>query len=360
MVTHNTVTASSATADFFAVAARDALKKIAEHSGQLGKLVRDDWRNYGHQLLAKRNELGGNDKAFGQWVKDNGLDAPPAQNPGVRSDAMWLARHWEQVVQFYLTHACKDNTDHHPTHIRSACRAAGMEWAIKQADMKKPPSVGWIEAVTPRLTEDAKGYIWQRARAIDHTKKNELELEYGQPIPSRIADDETVITKLVAAIERCAVRHNKDAVRTRIDEESAVLAAEVRTLPERAQAKLERLLAKQAKVQEQSMVLEVERRVTIELDKRMADERRQIANQKASSLLALQSANERLRESELRMKTFDAWMTQEEFKIVLGCLHPDRQPEDQRPKYDRAFQIFNRLQQHMSPSARTLKANGWK
>jgi hypothetical protein len=80
MVTHNTVTASSAVADFHAAAALDALHKIAEHSGQLGKRVREDWRDYGHQLLAKRDALGGNDRAFGRWVKENGLDAPPAQS----------------------------------------------------------------------------------------------------------------------------------------------------------------------------------------------------------------------------------------------------------------------------------------
>jgi hypothetical protein len=357
MVTSNTVTASpAAAADFFAVAARDALKKIAEHSGQFGKRVREDWRDYGHQLLAKRNQLGGNDKAFGQWVKDNGLDAHPAQNPVTRSNAIWLARHWNEVTEFYLRFEPKDQ-DHWPDNIRKACRAAGMEWAVMPVK-KKPKSVGWVTAVTPLLSANAHAYIWQRAAGIDQAKKSELELEYGQPIPSRITDDAD-IAKLVTAIERCATRHNLDAARGRIDEDSAALAAEVRTLPERAQAKLERLLAKQAKVQEQANVLEVERRVTIELDRRMAAERKRIENEDKSTVQALQSANARMREAELRMKTFDAWMTQEEFKIVLGCLHPDRQPEAQRPKYDRAFQIFNRLQQHMSPSVRTRKGNGW-
>jgi hypothetical protein len=223
-------------------------------------------------------------------------------------------------------------------------------------------SLGWIEAVTPRLTEEERSYFFSPvARALTHAKKNALETEYGRPIPRRVvAGDEVAIIDLVAALKRCALRGNQEVASSRLNEESAMLDAELRSLPESKQAKFERLVAKQIKVQEQSMVLEVERRVTVELDKRMAAERKRIENEDASTRVALQHANERMRQAEQRMKTFDAWMTQEEFKIVLGCLHPDRQPEDQRPKYDRAFQIFKRLEQHISPSVRALKANGWK
>jgi len=36
-------------------------------------------------------------------------------------------------------------------------------------------------------------------------------------------------------------------------------------------------------------------------------------------------------------------MTQDEFNIVRGCLHPDKQPESEQAKFSRAFEIFNRL-----------------
>lgn len=359
MVTHNTVTATNAAVELHAAAALDALRKIAEHGGQLGKLVRDDWRIYGQHLLAKRNELGDNDKAFGQWVKDNGLDASPAHNPVTRSNAMWVARHWTEITGFYLSAESKDN-DHHPNNIRQACRAAGMVWALVPKVEKKPPVKGWIGAVHPLLSDAAQRFLLSRANmTINAAKKAEVQAEYGQPIPFLIKDEQTV-ARLVAAIEKCAMRHNQDAASGRLDEETAALDAEVRTLPEKMQEKVERLVEKQLKVQEQTIVIEIERRVTIELDKRMADERRRIANVDASAVVTLQRANDRMREAEQRMKTFDAWMTQEEFKIVLGCLHPDRQPEAQRPKYDRAFQIFKRLEQHLSPNARALKVNGWK
>jgi len=38
-------------------------------------------------------------------------------------------------------------------------------------------------------------------------------------------------------------------------------------------------------------------------------------------------------------------MTQAEYKLIRSCLHSDRQSEAERKKYDRAFEIFNRIGQ---------------
>jgi transcriptional regulator with XRE-family HTH domain len=36
-------------------------------------------------------------------------------------------------------------------------------------------------------------------------------------------------------------------------------------------------------------------------------------------------------------------MTQAEYRLIRSCLHPDKQEESERKKYDRAFEIFNRI-----------------
>jgi hypothetical protein len=53
-------------------------------------------------------------------------------------------------------------------------------------------------------------------------------------------------------------------------------------------------------------------------------------------------------------------MTQDEFRLVRGLLHPDRHPEDQE-KYGRALTIFNRLEAGINPNIpiAVLRKRGW-
>ena len=43
-------------------------------------------------------------------------------------------------------------------------------------------------------------------------------------------------------------------------------------------------------------------------------------------------------------------MSQADFRLVLGCLHSDRQSPELRKKYDKAFVLFKDLEQHLKPS----------
>lgn len=55
-------------------------------------------------------------------------------------------------------------------------------------------------------------------------------------------------------------------------------------------------------------------------------------------------------------------ITQDEFKLIRGCLHPDRQPEELKDKFGRAFEIFNKLDQHVNIKAPIawLRKHGWE
>lgn len=58
----------------------------------------------------------------------------------------------------------------------------------------------------------------------------------------------------------------------------------------------------------------------------------------------------------------DSHMTMDEFKLVRSCLHPDRAPEDQRDKFNKAFSIFNRLEKTVNTKApiSILRRHGWE
>lgn len=36
-------------------------------------------------------------------------------------------------------------------------------------------------------------------------------------------------------------------------------------------------------------------------------------------------------------------MSIDEFKLIRGCLHADRMPEDLKPRFDKAFVAFNKV-----------------
>jgi len=55
-------------------------------------------------------------------------------------------------------------------------------------------------------------------------------------------------------------------------------------------------------------------------------------------------------------------MTQDEFNQIRGCLHPDKQPEEKRARYSKAFEAFNRLKPVIPkgiPLA-ALRKSGWE
>ena len=46
-------------------------------------------------------------------------------------------------------------------------------------------------------------------------------------------------------------------------------------------------------------------------------------------------------------KKVEKVMSHEDFRLILGCLHPDRVPEGQQGKYNKAFDIFKRLERQI-------------
>jgi hypothetical protein len=113
--------------------------------------------------------------------------------------------------------------------------------------------------------------------------------------------------------------------------EKAPEIAEIRTeVPESMQAKFDRLI-KQA---------EASLRATIEAEirKRVEDRVGEIRDRMHQKEMELTSFERRLQARAQR----EGFMKTEEFKLILGCLHPDREsPPDRKSK---AFDLFNKMQ----------------
>lgn len=92
------------------------------------------WKDIGEALRYGR-AMHKADRAFAQWVKDNGFDDV---KPDYRTAAMWLAENWDEVVRI-----CSDLSVSNPVALRNAHRAA-------QSDT--PPSPELTIEVPSRLT----------------------------------------------------------------------------------------------------------------------------------------------------------------------------------------------------------------
>jgi hypothetical protein len=124
----------------YALLAHTALEAVEDLNKDLVKLAdkrrksREWWRVYGQALLDQRHLMPA-DQDFGSWVRNHGLDTGLASHPGVRSDAIWLAKNWTAFpLQDFKPRL------HHPVAIRHAWRASTKTTTkIKHLGPYRPP-----------------------------------------------------------------------------------------------------------------------------------------------------------------------------------------------------------------------------
>jgi hypothetical protein len=61
------------------------------------------------------------------------------------------------------------------------------------------------------------------------------------------------------------------------------------------------------------------------------------------------------------MAKIDSYMTEDEYKFILNCLHPDRAPADRKDRFNDAFVIFKRLETYVIRTLplSVLRERGW-
>jgi DNA-binding transcriptional MerR regulator len=76
--------------------------------------------------------------------------------------------------------------------------------------------------------------------------------------------------------------------------------------------------------------------------------------------LEREAEEEKQRLRDLR-QNLDGLMTEDEYRLIRGCLHPDRAPEDRRQTFAKAFDIFTRLERSVNRDMpeKLRKARGW-
>jgi hypothetical protein len=125
-----------------------------------------------------------------------------------------------------------------------------------------------------------------------------------------------------------------------------------------AQQKLE----KAVKAFEQKKIIELREEFQIELANAVKREKEALEAEKkaiAEKKQALAAYEDSLTKRATSITTI---MTEAEYKLVRGCLHPDRQPEELRDRFGKAFDIFSRLDQTVNIAAPIdwLRKYGWE
>ena len=290
---------------------------------------------------------------FGQWVRENGLDEAPANSAPVRSDAMWLAEHWQDVESYLVT---SDNTENNPRAIRTACRAAGLPCAVDEVRAARAApaptalaTVGWIDAVRGELGELPPGCGRPSISGPRAPRYAAIVAHFGAPIPRRVEPGSDEARRLAAAVVACANPPAAVAAPTAsaIAATSAAIQTEVAALSETARQRFERIV--QRKIAQ--LTADYQRQVS-------ADVATAVVAEKQRLLAAIDATNTERLALIANRQTLEYWMTQDEFRQVLGCLHPDRHPED-AARYGRAFDIVKRLEGHLGTDRHYLRRQGW-
>lgn len=118
-----------------------------------------------------------------------------------------------------------------------------------------------------------------------------------------------------------------------------------------AQQKLDKAIA----LFEQAKLVEMQKEFQVELQSAIKREQDKITE-----------ARKELIELEKKISkaatTITTIITYDEFKMIRGCLHPDRQPDELKEKFGKAFDLFNRLEQHVNIKAPIdfLRRYGWE
>ena len=84
--------------------------------------------------------------------------------------------------------------------------------------------------------------------------------------------------------------------------------------------------------------------------------------QQRERLLSMEKeAQEELERARYLRMNLDGLMTEDEYRLIRGCLHPDRAPEDRRQQFAKAFEVFTRLEKTVNKEMpeKLRNARGW-
>lgn len=313
----------------FSMAAKIAMKEIEhwesaiENAPRAHKFCRESWRRYGEALMYQRAAMPSK-PLFGDWIRRNGLDQGRCAHPQTRSDAIWLAKHWGNFVNYEIR-------NHNPTAIRAELRERGL--VEKKArkpigKLKRMQNAKLISTTAGKPTRDK----------IEHEVARVMGRE-SVPDQKEIIENPQLDAQLDAAIQHVASMKSAHSPPPSVRD----------SVPEPKRVQFDRLVERETARLRAMFNDEVSRRVSESLE----EQRTALAEWERQN----KEESDRLLQAKMDLTHY---MTEPEFKLVLGVLHPDRAPEDRRERFGKAFEIIKRLEKYIPwYDKATLKSRGW-
>lgn len=142
-------------------------------------------------------------------------------------------------------------------------------------------------------------------------------------------------------------------VQKRVAEKLKSLKAKVPNdqLSESAKVRFDRLVNKRKAELDRNFNDTVWKAVHAKLNEKLEPERKRL-------LAELDKANEKEAQFAKLIEKVDRIMTKEEYRFLLGLNHPDRHPEAEKTKYEKAFRLIKRLEENIEPDRRK-RQGGW-
>jgi hypothetical protein len=334
--------AESQATNLLAHRGRQALHRLNERESTrivFPKMDREDWREYGEVLFTKR-AVTPSDQEYGAWIVAEKLDGEPATDIATRSNAIWLHQNWSSIVGVYT------GKQHHPTHIRTECRKAGHEWAGKTQHESK-------RRAESRRTYNSERYSWARiaieekvltpAAGGGSTRPlKQLLVERWPEIQVRDPTHEEQLREACRILK--AERESREQARqiaqreAESKREQAQAAKAQRQVSDDSRAELEAEYSRKHADLQTSFAAVVQ----AEIAARLPDAaRREIADARAAAASAREL--EAIWRSRMESCKKGVALVMDNWRAIVGCLHPDRAPEDRREQFARASDVVLRV-----------------
>lgn len=220
--------------------------------------------------------------------------------------------------------------------------------SVKRAKAKQkktePKPIGWVMAAELIIGKGKLPPGFRRNTMVQ--KKAQIEAAIGEEIPSHIDKG----GRLARVIADHIVR---EAGRKRSQEELAAAAAEAEAaVPEGARAQFKAAVKKAVDAEIARLRRIFESQVEEHVEKRLVQRREKLAAAEREIAEWRDALNDRQRD-------ISTYMSEDEYRLVLGCLHPDR-PDRTADRLGKAFEIFQRLERYVAVySPKALAERGW-
>ena len=211
---------------------------------------------------------------------------------------------------------------------------------------------GTVGQPTEVIGKDGKKRKAKASKTTTHYTETQLD-EVTELL--RQGKGEAEIAKEIGATRFQVRNRMANIAKVKAKEEAEALPAQCEEAKQELSLTAQQKLDKAIALFEQTKLAEMQKEYQVELQAAIQREQDKITE-----------ARKELIELEKKISkaatTITTIITYDEFKMIRGCLHPDRQPDELKEKFGKAFDLFNRLEQHVNIKAPIdfLRRYGWE